>query len=174
MAVPALLRVAQVMQDDRGFRARYEVTGFEPDISVIPATVGAAYAAIAALTGAMAAASNAKSVRTSFTYEFDIAQEPTSETGTYQLVQDKAICTFGDGMGLFSKLFIPAPRDALFLTTADNNLITVNPASSELTAIQAAAVGVLSSPAGGQLLTQFFGGQYKGNRSRRRRVLQGA
>lgn len=171
-AVPARVSVNLVLQDNRGFKARCRFIAFDPDVSTDANLISDAFTNAAAVGAAVAGMSNAKVVATGFAWDFDIAQEPASETGTYQLVQDKAVLTFGDGTVLKSHGIIPAPRDALFLTTSQDNLIVVDRASSELSALQSALAHYVS-PAGGVVGSQFFGGQYQGHRSRRRRVLQG-
>lgn len=172
-AVPAKLTFEYVVQDNRGFKARVNIHGFTADISTDAALISDLFTVTAALGTAVANATNGKVVSTGFAFDFDIAQEPSTETGTYQLVQDKAILTFGDGTVLKEQVYIPAPRDSLFFTTTQDNLIVVNPASSIVTGLQS-AVSSQPSPAGGIILSQFFGGQYKGSKSRRRRVRQGA
>jgi len=173
MAVPARLNGNFIVQDDRGFRARVRVTAFDPDVSSNGNLISDAFTQVSTLGTALAAATNGKVVSTGFEWTFDLAQEPTTETGTYQLVQDKAILTFGDGTVLRNHLFVPAPKDAMFLTTTQDNLIVVNPASSIVTGLQS-ALNNYPSAGGGTLGSQFFGGQYTGKKSRRRRVLQGA
>jgi hypothetical protein len=75
-------------------------------------------------------------------------------------------------------LSVPAPKDGLFLTSADNNLIVVNPAATILTNFQSAltnsGTGIFGTPRGGSAFAQFFGGQLVEGKPRRRRVLQGA
>lgn len=174
MATPARAVVTLVIQDNRGFKARIQLVGHDTDISSDLTPLGTHQANVAAIGTAIAAMTNAKVVSTGFGYEFDIAQEPSSETGTYQLVNQQAHLTFGDGTGLKEFLSIPAPKDSLFLTSASENLIVVNPSASILTALQSAAGAELVSPAGGAWGSQFFGGQLRSQKPRRRRVLQGA
>jgi hypothetical protein len=173
VATPALWTFNFVAQDNRGFRARIRIPAFVGDITVDATKVQDVAAHAASVGTALAAMTNAKIVRTGFAFDFDIAQEPASETGQYQLVQDKAILTFGDGTVLKEHVFIPAPADVIFLTTSQDNLIVVDPGTSQLAALQS-AFSTTPSPAGGIVLSQFFGGQYRGGRSRRRRVTQGA
>lgn len=170
--VPARLAADFVVQDNRGFRARVRFVGFDPDVSANGNLISGEFTVIAAIGTALQAMTNAKVVSTGFGWTFDLAQEPSSETGTYQLVQDKAILTFGDGTVLRSHGFIPAPVDAIFETSTQDNLIVVKPGTSQLNALQT-ALQQLPSPAGGAIGAQFFGGQYVGKKSRRRRVLQG-
>lgn len=172
-AVPAIQFYDFDVQDDRGFRARVRILGFTTDVSTDAALVSGEYTIAAGIGTALQAMTNAKVVRSSFGFAYQIAQEPSTETGTYQLVQDKAVLTFGDGTILKEHLYVPAPKDALFLTTSQDNLIVVNPASSLVTGMQT-ATNTVPSPAGGTIFSQFFGGQYQGKKSRRRRVLQGA
>jgi hypothetical protein len=172
-AVPARYDWNFVAQDDRGFKALMRMVGYLSDISSSTAVLGALFTSVAAMGTALQAATNAKIVSTGFSFDFDLAQEPTTETGTYQLVEQKAHCTFGDGTVLREFLSIPAPKDGLFLTTSQDNLIVVNPASSLITAIQAAGAN-LGTPSGSTWGQQFFGGQLRATKPRRRRVLQGA
>jgi len=172
-AVPAQLAFDFVVQDNRGFRARVRFNTFDADVSIDAGTAASWFAIAAGIGTALGNMTNAKVVSSGFGWRFDLAQEPSSETGTYQLVQDKAILNFGDGNTLKEHVFIPAPKDALFLTSSQDNLIVVDRSSSQLAALQAAFTGT-TSPTGGIPLSQFFGGQYKGSKSRRRRVLQGA
>lgn len=178
VAVPANVSYDFEFQDNRGFRALLRVNAFDADISADAATVGDVYTGTAAIGTALQAMSNAKIVRTSVSYAFDIAQEPSSETGTYELVTQKAHLEGGDGNGGFMAASVPAPKDALFLTSADNNLIVVNPAASILTAFQSALThtnpGIYPTPRGGSSFALFFGGQLREAKPRRRRVLQGS
>lgn len=173
-AVPARFGTRFVVQDDRGFKANMVIAGFLPDISTVTTTLATTFTDTAAIGTALAAMSNAKIVETGFFADFDIAQEPSSETGTYQLVSQKAHLLFGDGTTLKNSLSVPAPKDSLFLTSTQDNLIVVNPASSLVTNLQAAVGTLLNSPSGGVLFSQFFGGQMRATKPRRRRVLQGA
>lgn len=174
VAVPANFAIDLEFQDNRGFRARTTINQFEADISTDANVVSADYTVVLATAGAVAAMSNAKLVKIGFRYDFDYADEPSSETGTYQLVQQKARMTGLDGRGGFNAISIPAPKDTLFLTSADNNLVVVNPASSLVTDLQTAlAAGPYTTPRGGAVFAQFMGGQLVGGKPRRRRVLQG-
>lgn len=195
MTVPANIEVSAEFQDNRGFRSNATIHLFTPALDtgagLFDVSVGSLWTfymnGATSVLGALAAMSNAKVIRQSIAIHANYAQEPTSETGEYQLVQDKARLEFGDGLGGFASLSVPAPKDALFLTSSQDNLIVVNPASSLVTALQAAfttsitqaAIGAVpgllpsGTPRGGTWGAQFFGGQYQGHRSRRRRVLQG-
>lgn len=197
MAVPANLVYTAEFQDNRGFRAITRVVQFLPDISSASAFAVINLATLYGLTSqasvsvfaTLAAMSNAKIIRESAAIEFNFAQEPTSETGTYQLVQDKAHLEFGDGNGGFTSIKVPAPKDGLFLTSGSENLTTVDPASTLLTNFQKAftATNQIAQAAsaatnanhtgltarGGTYASQFFGGQYVGGKPRRRRVLPG-
>jgi hypothetical protein len=162
-------------QDNRGFRGLTRINMFRPDISTDSTVNSALYADVVAVAAAVAAGSNSKLVRVGYSWDFDYAQEPSSETGTYQLVQQKARLDGGDGNGGFQHMSIPAPVDAMFLTTTQDDLIVVDPASTVVTGIQAAlAAGVFKTPRLGQPFSQFFGGQLIEGKPRRRRVLQGA
>lgn len=173
MPTPARLTFKYQAQDDRGFRALMRINALIGDILGGTTTLAAIGTDAANIGTALAAMTNAKIVETGFSVEFDIAQEPTTETGTYQLVNQGAHLTFGDGIISKEFLTIPAPRDNLFLTTSQDNLIVVNPAAANLVALQTATAG-LASPADGQVFAQFFGGQLRSQKPRRRRVLQGA
>jgi hypothetical protein len=173
VATPARLSINLVVQDDRGFKARVRFVTFDPDVSANGNLISGEFSAVAALGAAVQAFTNAKVVSTGFGWDFDLAQEPTSETGTYQLVQDKAILTFGDGSTLKNHVFIPAPVDAAFETTTQDNLIVIKPGASVVTGLQS-AMSAFNTPSGGVYGSQFFGGQYVGRKPRRRRVLQGA
>lgn len=172
-AVPANRAINLLFQDNRGFKSSARVESFEPDISANGNTLASAYTEVVAAAGAVAAMSNTKLVRIGFAYEFDYAQEPSTETGSYELVIQKAKIRGGDGSGGFSFLDIPGPKDAIFLTAGQDNLIVVNPASSLITAFQASVAGLIS-PRGGTPWAQFFGGQLVQGKPRRRRVVQGA
>lgn len=198
MAVPANISLIAEFQDNRGFRAITRINLFQGDISDIGTgsffgnwSIFTLYTLAASgsgsILGALAAMSNSKVIKQAIQIDLNYAQEPSSETGTYQLVQDKAHLEFGDGRGGFSSLSVPAPKDGLFLTTADNNLVVVDPTSSLLTAFQTALAATTSqaliglqtegplnkTARGGSYGSQFFGGQYLGKKSRTRRVLQG-
>lgn len=174
-AVPTNVLINLEFQDNRGFRSNTRVNMFRPDLST-DATVNSAYfSAVSAVAAAVAAMSNAKLIRVGYGFDFDYAQEPASEVGEYQLVQEKARLDGGDGNGGFQHISVPAPADALFLTTSQDNLIVVNPTSALVTAFQASlAAGLFKTPRLGQPFSQFFGGQYISGKPRRRRVLQGA
>lgn len=192
-AVPAVLTVGAVFQDVRAFKSDVKLNlAYLPDISsdtglgTFPLT--SIYAAVAGILTALAAMSNSKVVEQSIGIRFNLAQEPTTETGTYQLVQQHADFSFADGTMLRQRLAIPAPKDALFLTTSQDDLVVINPASSLLTALQSSITATVSVPAvtggtlavftgqtrgGGTWGSQFFGGQMVQGKARRRRVLQG-
>lgn len=172
-AIPARVTLNFIAQDDRGFRARIKILSFIPDISVAAEQLHTAASQAGAVGTALQAATNAKIVSTGFGYDFDIAQEPSSETGTYQLVNQGAHLTFGDGTVLKEFLTIPAPVDSMFLTTTQDNLIVVDPTSTAITGLQT-ALAPFPSPAGGVVFSQFFGGQLRAQKPRRRRVTQGA
>jgi hypothetical protein len=174
VAVPATINFVYEVQDVEGFKALLRVVTWDPDVSADALTVGDIYTAGAALGTAVQGMTNAKVVRSSFSYIYDIAQEPSSETGQYRLVTQKAHLTGGDGMGTYMSVSVPAPKDSLFLTTSEDNLIVVNPASTALTAFQTACAGLPTTPRGGEPFAQFFGGQLRGVKPRVRRVLQGA
>jgi hypothetical protein len=174
MAVPARFGAKFVIQDDRGFRSNVRINAYLPHIDTVTTPLDTVYTDVAAIGTALAAMTNAKVVSTGFFATFDIAQEPSSETGTYQLVEQKAALLFGDGNTLKERIEIPAPIDGLFLTTTQDNLVVVDPTAATLTAFQAAVGALFNSPTGGVLMSQFFGGQLVGGKPRRRRVLQGA
>ena len=173
MPTPANYKCTMEFQDNRGFRANAVVNGFVPDITAGTTTLDAVFLESLATAGAVAALSNAKLIRAGFAFDYDYAQEPATESGVYELVQQKARLQGGDGNGGFMSLSVPAPKDAIFLTSADNNLIVVNPAAGLITTnlpIIAAGVGTAR---GGAPFAQFFGGQLVEGKPRRRRVLQG-
>jgi len=174
MAVPAIQEYLYEVQDDRGFRAHMRLTGFIADVSAATVHLSVIAGNAGAIGTALQAMTNAKIVSTGFAMRFDIAQEPTSESGVYQLVEQGAILSFGDGNTGRERLTIPAPVDALFLTGGADNLIVVDPAASVLTALQSATTTDIVTATGGQWGAQFFGGQLKGTKPRVRRVLQGA
>lgn len=174
MTTPANYKVTMEFQDNRGFRANVVLNGYVPDITSGTTTIPTVQAEAIAVATAVANMSNAKLIRTGFAFDYDYAQEPSTETGTYQLVQQKARLQGGDGNGGFMSISIPAPKDAIFLTSADNNLIVVDPTSALVTAFQAAASAGVETPRGGGPFTQFFGGQLREDKPRVRRVLQGA
>jgi len=178
MATPANITYQYEIQDNRGFRSNASVTMFDPDLDGSTITLGDIAAGAAAVGTVVQAMTNAKVVKSGFTFSFDYAQEPSSETGVYELVLQKARLQGGDGAGGFMSISIPAPKDALFLTSADNNLIVVNPTATILTNFQAALVnsgtGIFPTARGGSAFAQFFGGQLVEGKPRRRRVLQGA
>lgn len=179
-AVPCKVSFIGEFQDNRGFRSLVRLNGFLPDLSTSTATIAQFYEGAEtnspSVFGALAAMSNTKLVRHVWVFSYDLAQEPSSETGTYQLVTQKAELTGGDGNGLIEHLSIPGPKDAMFETTTQDNLIVVNPASTLITNLQSALATSpgMGSPSGGQIFTQFFGGQLRVGKPRRRRVLQGA
>lgn len=175
-AVPSNFKITCEFQDNRGFRALADINLYVPDISADAAVVSAKYTYVAGVAAALALASNSKLIRVTFAYSFDYAQEPSTETGTYELVIQKARLNGGDGNGGFMRVSIPAPKDTLFLTTADANLVVVNPASTLVTGLQAAlaASGDYPTPRLGASFAQFFGGELVQGKPRRRRVLQGA
>lgn len=174
VAVPARVSADFVVQDDRGFKANVRATGYIPDVSADSSLVSAVYTRIAAIGTALAACTNAKIVQSGMSWEWSIAQEPATESGTYELVIQKARLNWGDGTVLRSHTSVPAPVDALFLAASSENLIVVNPASTQLTGLQTAINAFLVSPAGEGIASQFFGGQLVQGKPRRRRVLQGA
>lgn len=173
MATPARINLNYVVQDDRGFKARTRITAHADDILTLATTVGAFSTNVGAVGTAVQAGTNAKVVSTGFSVEWDIAQEPSSETGTYQLVIQGAHMTFGDGAGLKEFFTMPAPKDTLFLSSGADNLIVVNPASGIVTGLQSAA-SAFNTAGDGVVFAQFFGGQLREGKPRRRRVLQGA
>jgi hypothetical protein len=173
MTVPANLALHFVVQDNRGFKANVKVSAFDVDVSADGVTVETFYGEVASVITALQAMTNAKVVKAGFGWSFDYAQEPSTETGTYELVVQKAKLLGGDGAGAFMSVEIPAPKDALFLTSADNNLIVVNPTASGITGFQTSLAG-FATARGGAPFSQFFGGQLIGAKPRRRRVLQGA
>lgn len=173
VAVPARIGLHFVVQDNRGFKANVEVLAYDADVSTDATTIGGLYTNTANVGTAIGNMTNAKVVETGFSFSWAFAQEPSSETGTYELVIQKARLNFGDGHITRNHLSIPAPKDALFLTGSQDNLIVINPSGSLLTALQSAAGGLVS-PSGGTILSQFFGGQLVEGKPRRRRVLQGA
>src|SRR5215469_1025772 len=178
MPTPANVEFIYEIQDNRGFRSRVRISMFEPDIDASVSTLGDIAGGAEAVGTVLQAMYNAKVVRSGFAFNFDYAQEPSTETGTYELVMQKARLQGGDGNGGFMSLEVPAPKDALFLTSADSNLIVVNPAATILTNFQAALnnanSGIFPTARGGSSFAQFFGGQLVEGKPRRRRVLQGA
>lgn len=173
MPTPARLTFKYLAQDDRGFRALMRINALIGDILTGTTTLASIGTAAASIGTAVQACTNAKIVETGFSITFDYAQEPTTETGTYQLVNQGAHLEFGDGRISKEFLTIPAPVDAMFLTTSQDNLIVVNPASSQITGLQSATSG-FASIGDGTVFAQFFGGQLRAQKPRRRRVLQGA
>lgn len=174
MAVPAKWGAKFVVQDDRGFRANVRINAYLPHIDTTTTTLATVESDISAIGTAVQGITNAKVVSTGFFAEWDLAQEPSSETGTYQLVQQKASLLFGDGNVSRQRMLLPAPIDGLFLTTSQDNLIVVDPTAAGLAALQTAVNAVFNSTSGGQTFAQFFGGQLVQGKARRRRVLQGA
>lgn len=173
MATPGKATFLFTIQDDRGFKARVGINSYYPDLTAAVIHLNTLVADVGTVGTAVQAATNAKVVSTGFAIHWDEAQEPTSETGTYQLVEQGAHLLFGDGTTLRQQLVIPAPVDAMFLTTTQDNLVVVDPASSQVTGLQT-AMAPFSSAAGGVVFSQFFGGQLRSQKPRRRRVLQGA
>jgi len=173
MATPANFDLTFTIQDNRGFRSLASFRSFIPDIESTGEVLDDIWTGVDGVRVAVAAMSNAKVVGVDFGYKYAIAQEPTSETGVYELVQQKAKLQGGDGNGGFMSVEIPAPKDALFLTTASENLVVVNPAASILTAMQS-SLTVMTTARGGHPFQLFFGGQLVEGKPRRRRVLQGA
>ena len=173
MATPARVSLNFVLQDDRGFKALVKIRAHDDDILTSTAVLGAFATSVGAVGTAVQAMTNAKVVATGFSTEWDVAQEPSTETGTYQLVIQGAHMQFGDGAGLREFLTMPAPKDTLFLTSGQDNLIVVNPAASILTALQS-STSSFNTPGDGIVFAQFFGGQLREGKPRRRRVLQGA
>jgi len=177
-AVPATLIVVAEFQDLQGFRSKTEVRSFLNDLSTSGNLFSDVYAVATAITAKLALASNAKLIRQSFSVIWGWAQEPTTSSGKYELVQNKARLQGGDGAGGFMSMEIPAPADAMFLTSGQDNLVVVNPASTIITNLQAAittAIGTfqMDTPRGGHPFQQFFGGQVQNAKAPRRRVLQG-
>jgi len=173
MPVKSNFSITMTFQDTRGFKAFTRVTAYQPNLDGSAEVLDDIYTDVNGIATATAALSNAKLVRVSFGYVYDIAQEPTSESGQYQLVTQKAHLEGGDGAGGFMSADIPAPKDTIFLATASENLTVIDPADSLITAWQA-TFGDLGTPRGGVPFSQFFGGQYVGGKPRVRRVLQGA
>jgi len=173
MATPARANLNFVVQDDRGFKARVTMVTHVDDILPSTVVLGVYATDVAAVGTALAAMTNAKVVSTGFSFDFDIAQEPSTETGTYQLVNQGLHLAFGDGAGLKEFLTVPAPKDNLFLTTASENLIVANPAAAGITGLQTAMTN-FNTAGDGVWGAQFFGGQLRSQKPRRRRVLQGA
>lgn len=199
-AFPANIAAVAVVQDKQGFKANVRINLFAADLSVggssnigtadLQTLVLLATQATTSIFATLQAMTNAKIVRQGLQIDFNYAQEPTTESGTYELVTQKAKLNFGDGAGGFSHIEIPAPIDGLFETTSQDDLIVINPASAALTAFRNAfnatndvSQGALSAstfnllnltPRGGTYGAQFFGGQLTSGKPRRRRVLQGA
>lgn len=174
-AVPATSFLVVEIQDNRGFRSTVRVEGFDADVSTDTSVVGAdVWANWDPVVAAIQAMTNAKVIGASFGWRYDIAQEPSSETGEYQLVIQKAHLQGGDGAGAFMSISVPAPKDALFLTHGQDNLIVVDPAATILTNFQSACGTAAATARGGHPFSQFFGGQLRAARPRRRRVTQGA
>jgi hypothetical protein len=178
MATPTNVTYMFTVQDNRGFRANIQFNGFIVDTDASTDALGDIAAATTAIGAAVQGLTNAKVVKTGVGFSWDYAQEPSSETGVYELVIQKARLDGGDGAGGFMTAQIPAPKDSLFLTAASENLIVVNPAATTLVALQTAlnhgTAGVYPTPRGGSIFGQFFGGQLVEGKPRRRRVLQGA
>lgn len=178
MTVPAEASYDFVLQDNRGFRSAVRINGMVIDASASALTIAQAFAVISTsgIATALQAMSNAKIISQGFSIRYDFAQEPSTETGTYELVQQKARLNFADGAITRSFLDLPAPVDALFLTSGQDNLVVVNPASSLITNLQTAtaATHAFASRGQGTIFSQFFGGQLVQGKPRRRRVIQGS
>lgn len=178
MATPTNVFYEFELQDNRGFRSHVRFSAFITDTDGSTDTIGALASGTSGIGTALQAMTNAKVVKTGVSLSWDYAQEPSSATGTYELVQQGARLQGGDGAGGFMSVIIPAPKDALFETTTQDNLIVVKPDASALIALQAAlahtVLGVYPTPRGGSMFQQFFGGQLREGKARRRRVLQGA
>lgn len=201
MATPANISLVIEYQDDKGFRALQRVNLFAADISdsgpsniramTLDAIWNLFFNGATSVAGTLALMSNAKQVRQGIQIDVNYAQEPTSESGMYQLVTQKAKLNWGDGVGGFNHFEVPAPVDSLFLPEpgsgmSQDALLVVNPASSLLSnfqtaiagsfaqgAVAAISVGPFTTPRGGHYGSQFFGGQLAQGKPRRRRVLQG-
>lgn len=179
MPTPANVSLIMEFQDNRGFRATVRIPSlFSADITSTGVVLDDIWSASNAVFAAVQAMSNAKLIKAGWQFDALYAQEPSSETGVYQLVIDKAKLNGGDGNGGFQHIEIPAPKDALFETTTQDNLIVVNPGAGILTTFQGtlnhATAGMFATPRGGSAFAQFFGGQLVQGKPRRRRVLQGA
>jgi hypothetical protein len=178
MATPTNVTFQYEVQDNRGFRSNMSISMFDADIDANVTALQDIATGVEAVGALLQLVTNAKIIKSGFTMAFDYAQEPSSETGVYELVIQKARLQGGDGAGGFMSLSVPAPKDALFLTSADNNLIVVNPGATILTNLQAGLAtsntGLFPTPRGGAPFNQFFGGQLVEGKPRRRRVLQGA
>jgi hypothetical protein len=176
-AVPANINIDLQFKDVQGYQAVTRVVMHEGDVSTDGLTVGGAYTAALALAAAVQAASNAKLTKVGFSYYFDYAQGPTSESGHYELTSQKSRMLFGDGNGGFESMQIPAPVDTLFLTTGSGNLTQVNEASALITAIQTAGATYFTynyyGPRQGTPLSAFYGGHYTAKRLPRRTPLVG-
>lgn len=172
-AVPANQSVDMVFQDNRGFKALVRINGYQPDLSADGVPLNTYYGQVTAIASATAALSNTKLVRIAFGWSYDYAQEPSTETGTYELVIQKARLRGGDGVGGVMYTDIPGPKDSIFITSGSDNLIVVNPASSLIAAFQTAC-NALFTPRGGTSYAQFNGGQLVQGKPRVRRVVQGA
>src|SRR3974377_1693854 len=173
MATPARASLNFVVQDDRGFKALVKIRAHIDDILTSTSVLGTFTTDVGSVGTAVAAMTNAKVVSTGFSTGGDLAQEPAPATGTEQLVIQGAHMQFADGAGLREYITIPAPKDTLFLTSGQDNLIVVNPASSLVAGLQTAASN-FNTPGEGVVFAQFFGGQLREAQRRRRRVLQGA
>lgn len=194
MPTPADASIIGTFQDIQGFKSQVRIDVYFPDISggtywgntTLASINASALTGAASVLGRLASMSNAKLVEASFALHAHYAQEPTTESGTYKLVRQKAKLEFGDGDGGFSYIQVPAPIDALFLTSGQDNLIVVNPAATALTNFQAAVAatadqgavadqnyGGYVTPRGGIYGSQFFGGQVAQMKAPTRRVRQG-
>jgi len=177
VATPANFSINLTFQDIQGFKSLTRINAFLPDVESTGEVLDDIWTDVHTISAAVAAMSNAKLVKIEFGYSADWAQEPTSESGQYRLVIQKARMEGGDGAGGFQSIQVPAPVDALFLTTTQDNLIVVNPASSLLTTGGTgfiASLTALTTPRGGHPFQQFFGGQLVNDNPRVRRVKQGS
>lgn len=178
MATPANVDYVYEIQDNRGFRALVRFSMFTPDMDTDATVVSDVATGVEAVGTTLAACTNAKIVKMGVVYGLNYAQQPSSETGVYQLVVEKARLEGGDGNGGFMSASIPAPKDALLLSSADNNLVVVDPAAGILTNLRNALAhsntGLYPTARGGNVFAQFYGGQLVEAKPRRRRVLQGA
>lgn len=173
MATPANFDLTFTIQDNRGFKSLASFRSFIPDIESTGEILDDIWTGVDGVRVAVAGLTNAKVVGVDFGYKYAIAQEPTTDTGQYQLVTQKARLEGGDGNGGFMSVEIPAPKDTIFLSTTQDNLIVVDPADSLITALQS-ALTVMTTPRGGHPFQLFFGGQLIQGKPRVRRVLQGA
>ena len=173
MATPANFSINLTFQDIQGFKALARFNAFLPDVESTGEILDDIWTNVHTVASAAAAMSNAKLVKIEFGYSADWAQEPTSESGQYRLVIQKARLEGGDGAGGFMSVQIPAPQDTIFLSSTQDNLIVVDPADSLVVALQT-ALTALTTPRGGHPFQQFFGGQLQNDNPRVRRVKQGS